>query len=123
MWVSIPVPQGPALPEPQQGPSLPEHQGPEEEGDDPWYRDNFVAVDTPDLVTLLDPEVTTLDEIEETFNDLISRGARADHGVIPGCSVVRAFYLDHFEYFAVRGTDYLDHSDFVNFHWDQPYSE
>ena len=89
-----PVPQGPALPEPQQGPTLPAPQ--EEEEADQWFHDNFVAVDTANLVTLRDPEMTTLDEIEETFNDLVNRGERADHGVIPGCSDVRAFLLGSF---------------------------
>ena len=40
--------------------------------------------------------MATLDEIEETFNDLATRGDRAEHGVIPGCSDVRAFLLGSF---------------------------
>jgi hypothetical protein len=112
-----------AGPLPEQAP-LQQQVPEEEEEDDAWYRRNFVMEDTEDVVTLRDPEgQSTVDGLVETLDDLIVTGRRAEHGLIPHCTDVRAFYLGHFQYFKVRMLDYADHSDFANFYWGQPYSE
>ena len=120
--VGEPLPEQGPLPEQEPLPQqVPEE---EEEEEDAWYHANFVMESTGDLVTLRDPEdQATVDELVETLDDLLITGKRAEHGLIPHCTDVRAFYLDHFEYFKVRMLDYGDHSDFVNFYWGQPYSE